>query len=658
MSPSFAVPRSNAKAHPTILEKKIERKLSAREQNSKNFAPSFVGVTGCENFEKAFWDLGTKVVLLGYDKLDPTFFSAELDRLLAEQMPPTASSSEYFAIKSHMAEAVEFFSRGIYDAFDLPNTQEKLLVLQKLREYPPKNPQSMSVGAAEIASRLKAHVTAIKKQSAEIAFDACAKGDLAKTQKKPEEKYSVAKLVGSSDTPTHAAPKESELTPVQDLPSSDKPEPDSKIDFSSLDSSYGINPEQFADVMNMPLPSSDLKIDPVAANRRLKTWQNLLDKNGRHPEFKTLFVRRMAGTDDSLGARIDRCLPELIEGDSFFDRIVYFVDRHTARKESDPKTLIAWGKDISRRYGIQDKKEEVNLTSHKMCPADAKSLEMNLKGKYKIKGSPFAKLLPETVTEVQKFVSDYNKTFEAAKNSTAAKAILRLKWSKIEACLIKKESLGDADGRTSKELGRYYNDAGIYKRPDGVNITAPYKTVGGSRVPAGKVTNDTVIGLNQITPAGGDTNIFSDCVPAWNKFFARKASCQISDSVKNDTKALFSLLGSSQQTFNAFCGVSKIQNLFHVQVNSKDVGRTDPSNVLEDNKIFADKLKAPKDRCVSLFFGPDAYNHFGPLQNQSRHTVPVYKLVRDAKTGGRTSRKVGTKQVDDLMIVMRCINDT
>ncbi len=75
---------------------------------------------------------------------------------------------------------------------------------------------------------------------------------------------------------------------------------------------------------------------------------------------------------------------------------------------------------------------------------------------------------------------------------------------------------------------------------------------------------------------------------------------------------MIKILGSSQHSFNSFCGVHKVVETFAIQAYTKNSSSTHPTNVSGSG------LKSPANRCVTpYFYAGWAYNHFGPLQNST-----------------------------------------
>lgn len=85
---------------------------------------------------------------------------------------------------------------------------------------------------------------------------------------------------------------------------------------------------------------------------------------------------------------------------------------------------------------------------------------------------------------------------------------------------------------------------------------------------------------------------------------------------------MIKVLGSSYQSFNAFCGIHKVVQTFAIQVNTSSSSSTHPSN----------GGKTAANRCVTPhFYAGKAYNHFGPLQNSTGENMnSLYSCIEDA----------------------------
>lgn len=114
------------------------------------------------------------------------------------------------------------------------------------------------------------------------------------------------------------------------------------------------------------------------------------------------------------------------------------------------------------------------------------------------------------------------------------------------------------------------------------------------------------IGLYQYTTAT-ESSVFP-CMQQWNERFSSKPGCSVRE--RNEAEHV-SVLGSSLQTFNAFCGVHRISTQFDTMVNSTELKRTALAN-----KNVNGSLKPANDRCVSLFASPRKYFvHYSALGN-------------------------------------------
>jgi hypothetical protein len=83
-------------------------------------------------------------------------------------------------------------------------------------------------------------------------------------------------------------------------------------------------------------------------------------------------------------------------------------------------------------------------------------------------------------------------------------------------------------------------------------------------------------------------------------------------------------LGSSEQHFNAYCGVDKLMETFFVQANTTNPARTFPTNKVNG------KLKPPADRCVTPHMAFKAYVHFSPFINSiDGNLVELMKCVME-----------------------------
>ena len=122
------------------------------------------------------------------------------------------------------------------------------------------------------------------------------------------------------------------------------------------------------------------------------------------------------------------------------------------------------------------------------------------------------------------------------------------------------------------------------------------------------------IGMFQFTPTY--TGNIIPCIRQWEKSYG----CEFKRGNQQQT---IPYVGSSLQHFNAFCGVHKIHQTWAIQVNSVKQRNTHPDNHSGSGN------KAPKDRCVTIHFHSGwAYNHYGPLQNNTgRNMNELYRCI-------------------------------
>ncbi len=133
----------------------------------------------------------------------------------------------------------------------------------------------------------------------------------------------------------------------------------------------------------------------------------------------------------------------------------------------------------------------------------------------------------------------------------------------------------------------------------------------------------TVLGMYQFSPdAYGNTRA---CFEEWNKS-VRVDECKV--NLGNSAATALALL-SPAQTFNAYCGIAKINHANYTQINTSSPNGTDLSNLLQEGE-----LKDPKDRCLSLVSRAGVgrvYAHFGPLRNSVKDNLgKVMKCVDGA----------------------------
>lgn len=332
------------------------------------------------------------------------------------------------------------------------------------------------------------------------------------------------------------------------------------LPFSELTKSYGI------DVWKEAIEPS---IDTVETYYKI----NQLPKD-----------RSTAGSHE-----IDYCDTNLDNKRSFGHRIGYMVEVNSRPMKSPLGYVSSYfqiPKDQNQYY-------PTSLLSHKMCNVTEQTLSKTLDGRR----------LPSAtdIRRAQTWVDRYNRyRDQALVGNRDGYLKLQKLWNKTMMCLAHVESLTTADSAKSQSTAEKFAPSD-YRRPAGVAFyDDPYQTD-----PASKLN----IGLFQFgTASGGDPQ---GCIQQWNELYP---SCQVARNT--GWKEMVRIVGSSYQTFNAFCGVNYMLQNFSVQVNTTNSYRTHPSNLVNG------KLKAPAERCVSLHFSSKvSYNHFGPLQNVMGDTI-------------------------------------
>nr|BFD65712.1 hypothetical protein HAGR004_07340 [Bdellovibrio sp. HAGR004] len=300
------------------------------------------------------------------------------------------------------------------------------------------------------------------------------------------------------------------------------------------------------------------------------------------------------------GHATDSADPQLDGKDRFADRIAYAVEL----KMQPSKAQLGY---VASYFNLN---KDVNtylpnsLISHPLCNVTSATLNTTLSGK----NIPSA----ATIKKINTFADLMNGYRREALSGNREGYVKASKlWSKFMMCLSYMESLTTADTQKAKNVAAKYAPAG-YRRPAGVNFYEdPYQ-------PAESRLN---IGLFQFTPdAGGNIQA---CIREWNQLYPRNA-------IKTNASQaeLIRILGSSLQTFNAFCAAAKVTGSFAVQVNATSSKNTHPYNVKSNST-----LKAPAERCVSPHMAVGrSYNHFGPFQNTSGYTLDT--IVSCSLAGG------------------------
>lgn len=309
------------------------------------------------------------------------------------------------------------------------------------------------------------------------------------------------------------------------------------------------------------------------------SYQVASQVDDQHRSYRELLPQRSS----EMSHQVDQCDVSLQNKSSFADRIAYQLDLHMndLKGELSPiASYYALSSNVSSYY-------PVSLIRQPMCGVTSATLSKT------INKVPSARVIEKMNT----FANRYNQYREGALQGDASSFTkLHRLWGRMMMCLAYTESLTSANTKTSDRVAASVAPSG-YRRPAGVLFYEdPYQDA------ASKLN----LGLYQFTPnAGGNIN---SCIRQWNNIYPQ---CQI--STKASQAEMIRILGSSYQTFNAFCGVNKVIQTFTVQVNTTSSSATHPNN-----KNSNGSLKPPAERCVSLHFqAGKAYNHFGPFQNST-----------------------------------------
>lgn len=283
--------------------------------------------------------------------------------------------------------------------------------------------------------------------------------------------------------------------------------------------------------------------------------------------------------------KIDKCFSDDNSHDYFADQIAYYTDIML----EDTPAKVGF---IGSYYGTSSddsKYAPTSLIRNPLCNVTASTLGQT------INKVPAA----STIARLNRFADTMNTLrAEVLEGNHGAKKELHAEWTRLFSCLSYKESLSTADAASSKSVAASVAPAG-YRKPAGVKF---YND------PAQNEASRLNLGLFQFTPNSGGN--IQPCIRAWNEYHAGKASCKVSQSASKSE--LIKVLGSSLQSFNAFCGVHKLVQTFAIQVNTTKTSATHPSNLVNG------KLKSAPLRCVTPHFqAGKAYNHFGPFQNST-----------------------------------------
>lgn len=234
---------------------------------------------------------------------------------------------------------------------------------------------------------------------------------------------------------------------------------------------------------------------------------------------------------------------------------------------------------------------EVTLMSHPICETSKTTLRRTLSSK------TIAAKMPDdqTIRHIQTFTERHNSLRKRAiRGNEEAKTDLKKLWGTLMTCLSYIESLGDPDTQASKNIARRIGPDD-YSKPQGVKFYFD---------PNQPPVSAFNIGLYQFSRSSKGN--VQGCIRKWND---RNPNCQLPRKASDDE--MTRILGSSRQSFNAFCGANQVLNTFGTQVNTWDTHYTSRQNVGANGK-----LKPAAERCVSPHFRTRrAYNHFSPLHN-------------------------------------------
>lgn len=283
--------------------------------------------------------------------------------------------------------------------------------------------------------------------------------------------------------------------------------------------------------------------------------------------------------------QVDKCFSDDNDHELFADQISYYVSELL----NDTPAMVGV---IGSYYGTSSSDNNyfpTSLIRHPLCTSTTSSL-----------GSTINKVPAQSViNKLNAFTNEVNDLRKAVlQGDMKAKADLGKTWTRFFSCLAYTESLGSADSSASNAVAKKVAPSG-YRKPAGVEF---YED------PSQDASSRLNIGMFQFTPnAGGN---IQSCLRAWNVLHAKKSSCLVPE--KGSQADMIKILGSSLQSFNAFCGVHKLIQTFAIQVNTTKTSATHPSNLVNG------KLKNHELRCVTPHFQSGrAYNHFGPFQNST-----------------------------------------
>ncbi len=332
-----------------------------------------------------------------------------------------------------------------------------------------------------------------------------------------------------------------------------------------------------------PVPTIDLGPD-LNSDEYLNSSSIVGPTVDQYNSMSELTKTRTLVNDDSA----DKCFTDNAPHDQFEDQISYYAQMMI----KDVPAMVGM---IGDSYGTSTNDNNyfpTSLIRHPLCNVSSTTLAKT------INNVPSQK----TIDKLNTFANNVNTLRSAVlAGDMNAKADLQSLWTRFFSCLAYTESLSSADTKTSVAVASKYAPA-AYRKPAGVEF---YED------PSQPAVSRLNIGTFQFTP-DKNGNI-APCLKAWNKMHPSTA-CQL--PTKGTQGDLIKVLGSSYQSFNAFCGVHKLIQTFAIQVNTTKSGSTFPTN-LENGK-----LKGAEARCVTPHFqAGKAYNHFGPFQNSTKSNL-------------------------------------
>lgn len=286
----------------------------------------------------------------------------------------------------------------------------------------------------------------------------------------------------------------------------------------------------------------------------------------------------------SQNVNADSCQGDIKGKDRFADRITFFVNEMM----KDQRPQIGSIASLFGASSAVSTHAPVSLKRFPMCKVTATSLTHTL-GTGKASAQ-------SVIDKLNVFVDAYNKHRTGTlKGDVRSEIALNRLWTRFMSCLSYAESLTTADTKTSENVALKVGPSG-YRKPAGVKFYEDALQPEESRLN---------IGLYQFTP--NSTGNVNPCLKSWNSQYP---SCALPTNASQ--AQMVQLLGSSYQTFNAFCGTHKLLQTFAIQVNTAKTSATHPAN------HSGTSTKPANDRCVTPFFkAGKAYNHFGPLQNST-----------------------------------------